>query len=288
MDSCFIANQQIEAHFRSKGAELCRLRIIHGPDLLWGGDPEIWGRHAPVLFPIVGQLPNGEYTHQDKTYKMERHGFARDMDWRLVRLTRESCVWSLEASEATLAQFPFPFEIRLHATLDGTSLKMAYEIRNTGTESMPAGFGAHPGFCWPLFPGLERNQHLLEFASEESAPVRRLTDGQLDPHPFPNPIDGRKLTLRDELFTEDALIFDDLKSKSVRYRGPEGPTLEMKWEGFKYLGLWTIPGAPFLCIEPWAALPAYSEHQRLLDNPSIFPLEAQSRRLFSWSIGLAR
>lgn len=286
MEFCAIANQHIEAGFNAKGAELCYLRMVHGADLLWDGNPEVWNRTAPVLFPIIGNLPEKKFKHKDKDFHLERHGFARDQFWRLIRLTRESCVWELRDTEETRAVFPFPFHLRMMVSLDGPSLKIAYELRNTGTEPLPGAIGVHPAFRWPLLPDLPKEAHRIEFASEESSPVRRLINGQLDTHPFPNPLDGKTLMLREELFKDDALIFDEIKSRSLRYGVPDGPVIELRWEGFRYLGLWSKPGADFLCIEPWAALPALKGSKSLFDNKSVFPMEAKARRIFSWSVCL--
>jgi galactose mutarotase-like enzyme len=283
MDSCFIANQQIRAEFVETGAELRRFQVIQGPDLLWGGDPEIWGRVAPVLFPIVGQLKGERLKHGGKTFSMSRHGFARDRAFSLVRLSREACTWVLRDDEQTREQFPFPFELWISYTVEGPVLKATYEVRNPGREKLPASLGAHPAFRWPL-PGGSRDSHRLEFAKPESEPISRLVDGLLDPHPFPNPVDGSVLRLRDDLFTQDALVFDHLQSRSLRYLAPGSLGIEVSWEGFQQLGLWTIPGASFLCIEPWAgtASPTYFDGE-FVDKPGLFFVEPGGRRLFRWS-----
>jgi hypothetical protein len=31
-----------------------------------GGNPEFWGKHSPVLFPIVGTLKNNTFHHNEK------------------------------------------------------------------------------------------------------------------------------------------------------------------------------------------------------------------------------
>jgi galactose mutarotase-like enzyme len=72
------------------------------------------------------------------------------------------------------------------------------------------------------------------------------------PDPRPSPIRGRVLDLNERLFDEDAIILDKLASTSVRFAAGKGPALEISWEGFRQLGIWSKPGgAPFLCIEPW-------------------------------------
>jgi len=283
MDSCFIANQQIRAEFAEMGAELRRFQLIQGPDLLWNGDSEVWNRVSPVLFPIVGQLKGDVLRHGGKTFKMGRHGFARDRAFSLVRLSRESCTWRLRDDEQSREQFPFPFELWITYSVEGLLLKAIFEVRNPGKELLPASLGAHPAFRWPL-PGGQRESHRLEFAKPESAPISRLAGGLLDPHPFPNPVDGNVLRLRDDLFAQDALVFDQIQSRSLRYLAPGGLGIELSWEGFRQLGLWTKPGAGFLCIEPWAGMasPAGFDGE-FAEKPGLFTVEPGGRRLFQWS-----
>ena len=117
---------------------------------------------------------------------------------------------------------------------------------------MPASFGSHPAFRWPLPFGQPREDHPSRFALHEPAPVRRIdADGFLLPEPQPTPVDGEVLRLRDDLFVDDALIFDRLKSRRVSYGASDGPRLDVEFADFPTLGVWTKPGAGFICIEPW-------------------------------------
>ena len=38
---------------------------------------------------------------------------------------------------------------------------------------------------------------------------------------------------------------------SLKQRTGNKTLLTMDFEGFPYLGIWSKPGAPFICIEPW-------------------------------------
>lgn len=79
----------IAAAIKADGAELCSLKTADGLELLWQTGSE-WPRHAPLLFPIVGQLKNDRLKHQGKTCEMMKHGVARDM--QLVRASLR-CRW---------------------------------------------------------------------------------------------------------------------------------------------------------------------------------------------------
>lgn len=75
------------------GAELARIYDkTHQREVLWEGKPEIWGRHAPILFPFVGKCYEDRYYYEGKAYPMTSHGFARDMEFTLVSQTEEE-VW---------------------------------------------------------------------------------------------------------------------------------------------------------------------------------------------------
>jgi len=255
MDACFIANQQIRAEFVELGAELRRFQPIQGPDLLWSGDPEVWGRVSPVLFPIVGQLKGDVLRHGGKASPMGRHGFARDRAFKLMRLSREACTWMLRDDGESREQFPFPFERWITYSVEGPVLKAVYEVRNPGKEALPASLGAHPAFRWPLAGG-QREAHRLVFAKPESAPISRVSQGLLDAHPYPNPVDGTVLKLRDYLFTQDALIFDQLKSRSLRYVAPGALGIEFSWRASSNWASGPSRAATSCALNPGRAWPA--------------------------------
>ncbi len=285
MDACTLQNMYLKASIKAQGAELCSFQTLNGLALLWDGNPAVWPRHAPQLFPVVGRLKDDTLHHDGKAYKMLPHGFARGSLFTIVRLSREDCTLVLKDSEATRASYPFPFELRINYTLDGPSLRVVYELINPGTEPLPACLGAHPAFRWPLVPGKDREDHRITFELPESSPVRRQVEGLLDPHPYPTPVDSRTLKLRDELFRNGVLIFDQLRSKKVRYSAPRSPVLEVAWEGFDNLGIWTKPGAGFICIEPWKGLPSDKHFSGdFSKRPGLLLVPPSGRRVFSYSV----
>jgi len=252
LDQYSIASDHLRAGIKSHGAELCRLQTGDGLPLLWDGDPAVWGRQAPILFPVVGALKDDRLLHQGQAYPMGRHGFARDLDWTLVRLTGHSCRLRLRDGAATRASYPFPFRLDVTYRIEGPELAVRFELHNPGDADLPASFGAHPAFRWPLLPGAARAAHWLEFEKAEGAVLPWLTpDGLLTGPVRPSPLSGRMLHLAEDLFDEDALVFNPVQSRAVRYSAPGAPVLEVGWDGFQQLGVWSRPGARFLCIEPW-------------------------------------
>jgi galactose mutarotase-like enzyme len=270
-DSYSIASDHLRASVKPHGAELCRLQTGAGLDLLWDGDPAVWGRQAPVLFPVVGALKGGRLLHQGRSYPMGRHGFARDMAFRLARLTGHSCCFRLGDDAATRTMYPFPFLLSLDFRIDGNELRVKYDLHNPGDSDLPASFGAHPAFRWPLLPGIPRKAHWLEFEKTEGDLLPVLdADGLLAGPARPSPLAGRMLALDDGLFSRDALIFRPVQSRAVRFSAPGAPVLEVSWDGFTELGLWSKPGA-FLCIEPWRGYASPESFDgEFSDKPGIF------------------
>jgi galactose mutarotase-like enzyme len=252
VDRYTISSDHLRVEVKVRGAELCRLQAGPGQDLLWDGDPAVWGRHAPVLFPVVGSLKDGLLVHQGHAYPMPRHGFARDRDFRLVRLTTHGLTLRLDDDGATRAAYPFPFQLDLAFRVVGPELRVDYLLHNPGDRDLPACFGAHPAFRWPLAPGVARSAHRLEFEKPEPGPLPVLdAQGLLGPPSRPSPLAGRLLPLGDHLFAQDALVFRPVQSRWVRYSAPGSWSLRMAWDGFPHLGVWSRPGAGFLCLEPW-------------------------------------
>jgi galactose mutarotase-like enzyme len=243
---------ELHAEVNPLGAQLSVLRDADGRDLLWNGDPAVWAGRAPILFPVVGELAGGKYHLEGKSYPLSRHGFARGKPFNVVAATASSATFRLSADESTLAVYPFQFELDVRFAVDGATLAVLASVRNLGNTNMPASFGFHPGFRWPLPYGRDRSAHFIEFATEEPAPVRCLDSaGLVRPEPHPTPVSNKRLPLDDSLFTNDALIFDQVCSRSVIYGAADGPRIRVDFPDAPYLGIWTKPGAPFICIEPW-------------------------------------
>jgi galactose mutarotase-like enzyme len=247
-----ITSGGLTAQIDPRGAQLSSLKTRDLRELLWNGDPAVWAGRAPLLFPIVGVLAGGVYRLGPKSYPLSRHGFARDKTFALQNASPSSAAFRLRADESTHSVYPFQFELDVHYEITGAKLALTTSIRNLGATHMPASFGYHPGFCWPLPFGPPRASHYIEFENEEPAGVRRIdAAGLLTPERHATPVANRRLQLADALFEQDVLIFDQIKSRSVSYGGNQGPRLRIGFPDAVYLGVWTKPGAPFVCIEPW-------------------------------------
>jgi galactose mutarotase-like enzyme len=247
-----LKSADLAAEIDPLGAQLYSLKDRASRDLLWDGDPAVWAGRAPLLFPIIGVLAGGSYRIGSDTYRLPRHGFARNKLFAVDRSSSANAEFRLSADESTLAIYPFLFELTIRFEVAGTTLSVDTLVRNQGDKDMPASFGYHPAFRWPLPFGQPRSSHFIQFEADEPAPYRRIdAAGLLKPEHFDTPIARRRLALTDAMFQEDVLIFDEIKSRSVIYGSDKGPRIRVDFPDSPYLGIWSKPGAPFICIEPW-------------------------------------
>ncbi len=92
--------------------------------------------------------------------------------------------------------------------------------------------------------------------------------------------------MSERLFEEDAIILDRPASTSVRFAADRGPSLEISWEGFRELGIWSKPGgAPFLCIEPWRGFASPADFDgEFADKPGLMHIKPGERRTLNYRI----
>jgi len=242
-----INNQRLTAIINSKGAELNSLKSITGTEYIWEGDAKYWGKHSPVLFPIVGTLKNNSYLYEGQVHAMSRHGFARDNDFAVKNQTESTVTFSLTSNDDTRRVYPFDFELELVYSLHEGSLQLEYIVTNKGDKPLPFSLGAHPAFA---LPG-DFKSYSLQFDKDESLVSTQLADDLLSDKTVTLPLQNGNLPLAYKLFENDALIFKSLQSREVTIKRGSENLLKVSNSKFPHLGIWTKDNAPFLCIEPW-------------------------------------
>jgi galactose mutarotase-like enzyme len=247
MTTTTISNSNLSAQIKHLGAELFSLKSDQNKEFIWGGNPAFWEKHSPILFPIVGSLKNNSYLYKNNKYHLNRHGFAREMEFTLIEKTAKSATFSLTSTIETKKIYPFDFELQISYSLEGNKLNINYKVLNNNDLTMPFAIGAHPAFA---LPGDFEN-YSLEFQKDEILNYYLLEDGLISNSMNNLPFDNRQLDLKYNLFENDALVFKTLKSKSITILKNENPMLKVNFSDFPNLGIWTVVNAPFLCIEPW-------------------------------------
>lgn len=248
-----LENEHLKVTINYKGAELSSLiDKNNNTEYIWQGDESIWNYHAPNLFPIVGGLNNNTLHVNGNGYQMNRHGFARTSTFRRLESAPDHAKFSLDYSEETLTVYPYKFEFQVVYHLSGRSLKIAYKVINKDDKDIYFSVGGHPAFNVPLVNGENYEDYYFQFEIEEDLDTHLLSSSGLLTGETQKVFTGNKLPLKKDMFDRDALIFKDLKSKSIILRNNAGTKyVKVDFPQFKQLGLWSKPNAPFVCIEPW-------------------------------------
>jgi galactose mutarotase-like enzyme len=268
-----ISNAVMTAEINPHGAELTSLQK-NGREYIWEGNPEFWGKHSPILFPIVGTLKNNSYHYKGNHYSMTRHGFARDTTFSIKAQDKTSVTFSLSANENTLKAYPFNFQLDLKYTLKDKTLCLDYTVINEGGDIMPFSLGAHPAFALPgNFTG-----YSLTFARDTVLTSARLENDLIADKTAVLPLIAGKLPLSYDLFKNDALIFKSLVSDAIDITDNDNPMLRVEFKNFPHMGIWTKENAPFLCIEPWQGFSdSYNSNGNILEKEGIVALKPKER-----------
>lgn len=285
-DRVVIGSGALAAAINPLGAELSSLTDADGRELMTDANPAYWTGRAPLLFPIVGAVAGDRYRLDGRDYAMPKHGFARRSTFAVVEHGEAHAAFRLTASEATRTSYPFDFALTIDFRIEGATLRIETTLANPGDRDLPASFGYHPAFAWPLPYGGAKAEHRMMFDAAEPGALLALSPDGLIVGERASPLEGRVLDLRDELFADDALIWSPVESRGLTY-GVEGkPNLRIAWEAPE-LGVWTKPGAAFVCVEPWwgHADPA-GFAGNIWDKPGIMRLAPGERRTFSMAVTL--
>ncbi|MCX2678716.1 aldose 1-epimerase family protein [Galbibacter sp. EGI 63066] len=252
-----IKNNILKIEITKIGAELCSITNQNGQEFIWQADPDVWGSHAPVLFPIIGALKKNKFYYQGKKYSVPKHGFIRHNKNLIVTDHKESSItFQYKYDKKTLKDYPFEFEFNLTFSLDNNSLNVNHEIINHGANPMFFSLGGHPAFKCPLQENENYNDYFLKFEKKEDS-IRHLINNQGlqngKTQDFFNNTD--MLPLKHDLFKDDALIFKDLKSKEISLNHiTKGKILTISYKDFDYVGVWAKTNGDFVCIEPWLGI----------------------------------
>ena len=267
------------------GAELCSLRDEHSDiEFMWQADKSVWPRHAPVLFPFVGQLKNFEYRYNGQTFTIEQHGFARDLMFKVINQFENSVMLELTENAHTLQRYPFLFSFKVKYELLENRLSMGFEVLNKGKSPMPVSFGGHPAFSI-----LEPNDTIIVFENDPDPKTWKLEENFISKR-TQSVTDGQgKIAVTPQTFAKDALIFKNLKSQWVKLKSKTTDRyIKIDINGWPYLGIWAKPGANFICIEPWQGLADSIDFEgEVSQKEGIIMLDAQEKIEKSFTIEFA-
>ncbi|MUG69733.1 MULTISPECIES: aldose epimerase [Paenibacillus] len=194
----------------------------------------------PVLFPVSGYITDNRYEWKGTPYSMKNHGVARNHPWRVEKTGDDNGVYitlSLRANEETLASFPFDFELSFTYRLLNGTLTIEQQYSNHSAEPMPMYPGFHPYFLADrkaVRYDIDADRY-YDFNDHREKPY----EGEIDLDQLP-----------------ESVVFLEAKEPRIGFTFEGRQVVEMTYsEAFRYVVLWSIQDKPFICVEPWMAMP---------------------------------
>lgn len=267
-----LKNDAYTAQIDSLGAQLISLQDADGTEYIWQRDPAYWQNCSPLLFPVVGNCRNGKTIIEDQWFELPKHGFCKTTDFAVEQPSEALAVFTICDSAKTRKMYPYAFKLSLTYALKDDGLHMDYLVENLDSKPICYNIGAHPGFNCPLYDGEGFEDYVLEFENEETADSM-VYDGaklQFDVNrrkPLLN--HSKVIPLTYDLFVDDAIFFDTLKSRKVAIKNPvTGKGVEVDYRDFETVAFWTaMPSkGPFVCVEPWNGSAIRSDEDDELKN----------------------
>ncbi|MCD8130270.1 MAG: aldose 1-epimerase family protein [Lachnospiraceae bacterium] len=278
-----IENETLKAAFNTKGAEMISLILKEdNSEYVWQGNPDIWAKHAPLLFPVIGRLKDNEYTLRGKAYHITNHGFGRDSEFEVLSQKDDSVSFLLTPNELSAQMYPFPFRLQINYTLSGNTLKKEHIVTNEGGSTLYYEIGGHDGYNICLEPEEVMEDYYLDFGALDAIHPLRLDENILILDGTDTiPLKDGKLNLRMELFKVDALMLRKPGVDQISLRSRKsGRYITFAFHDFPTIGIWTKYkpfNTNYICFEPWSTLPdcAYlgKELEKKVDIRTVEPGE---------------
>lgn len=267
-----VSNEFLTAQFSEIGGELKSLKDTSGREYIWNGDPAFWTGSAPVLFPICSGLKNKEYTYEGKTYTLPQHGFARRTEFAVENVGDNSITFLLSSDNYKNENYPFEYELRITYTLIGKKVEVEYKVQNRTDGDMYFSIGSHEAYyCPELITDYE-----VEFDKTETLSNCLFEEGLISDKVDFIAKDCDTFPLNYSYFENGGcLVFRDIKSRSVVLKNKSGDRkIKVDFDGFDYLLFWTVPNAPYFCIEPWCGITdTIDTTQNIVEKEGIIHLE---------------
>ena len=287
-----LENEFLCVEIAEMGAEVTRIYDkTEDNEILWEGNPVYWKRHSPVLFPNVGKTYKNRVLINGTQYPTSQHGFARDNVFTCIEAANEKASFMFRSSEETKEVYPFDFELHINYKLNKKELTVEWQVKNCGDETMYFTIGGHPAFRFAKpeetkadyvlkIPGKEKLEYVLIDISCGCANVDEVHTLQLSEETYP---------LSDELFAKDALVVDNGQIEEAWLCHKDGtPYVGVRSEGFPNYGIWSVEGAPFVCLEPWMGrCDNAGFNAELSEKPNVNKVEAGEKFIKDYTIVVA-
>lgn len=202
---------------------------------------------VPVLFPSPGKLEGDRWALDGRSGALPQHGFARNVDWQVLRQTPDGVALRLEVD--AMLDWPWACRVDVTYTARGKTVTLDTRVENRSAEKMPFGLGFHP-----YFAVADKRTFRLE-----STAKRAFDNVSKQEVPFA----ASKLDLT---ASEVDLHLLDHRNQGIVFGFDDLPRVTIEADpAFSHWVLWSLPDRPFVCVEPWTcAANALNTGERVL------------------------
>lgn len=283
-----LKNETMEVTFSENGAEITSV-LYNGVERT-NASKKYWGYTMPILFPIVGNLIEGKYFHNERAYEMKQHGFARLEKHKVVHQEDNYIEFELESNDSTWEIFPFDFKlITKYFLTDKNEVLIFQEVVNTGSESFNFAIGTHPSF---KIDNVENYTLKLVGNFDNVATIPNIDGSGIQSESWKfDAVDG-VIDLSFDLFRYDTLLLKDMEIETSILAKKDGSEEIIVNHGDydRHLMVW-MPDedADFICIEPQFSLAdLQGGPYELLEKPYTITLDPDESRDFSYSFQIVK
>ena len=285
-----IHNEFLSVKIEDAGAQLASVKDRTGTEYLWQGDPDIWPRRAPLLFPIIARLKDNRYLLEGEAWTIPTHGFCRSAPFTVAEQAEDRISFRYRDTEETRKVYPFAFSLTVAYHLEGRSLKKTHTVENPGNKPMPYELGGHDGWRAPIGGGERMDDYAIRFPGvEEIQPYGMDAENMITPKTEIYRLNNGRMPLKPSVYGLDTIILDALpQRRAILEDGGGKPRLSVEFNDFPYLGVWTAAkdfDTNYVCIEPWTTLPdAVFAGRELTEKAGIRILQPGHSETLSYSV----
>ncbi|MEX2288565.1 MAG: aldose 1-epimerase [Planctomycetaceae bacterium] len=245
------------------------IEVIDAEENFAAGQSRPSGHGIPILFPFPNRIRGGRFKWFGRSYKLPEslvghdgngnaiHGFCLDRPWRVTAQRGHFVVGEFQLSRDAperMSCWPSDCLVEVRYELRGPVLRADVRIANTGSETLPWGFGTHPYFRLPLSPRSHPSRCLIEAsAAEEWELVNCLPTGGRCP--ITEAKDLRDGAYFDTLSLDDVLTGLKAEPDAVNHviiDEQAGLQVMQRCDtAFRELVVYTPRGRNAVCLEPY-------------------------------------
>ena len=253
-----IENDSIRIKVSTLGAELQGIysKITH-KEYMWQPGHDAWNHSSLFLFPTPGRVSGNRIIVRGKEYPATMHGFAKDLDFYVLKQGKEDLVLEYTSDNVTKEFLPYEYRLQIEFCLKNDILYKSLRVINDDSEPIYFSIGTHPGFYCPINLNETADDYSLYFDSPQTLYKQILQENtklRLGEQIYLN--NESEIPLSESMFDHGAIILSEVKAKTITLRSKKsGVFVEIGIEKFPFLCLWGMPTrCYFICIEPWCGV----------------------------------